>query len=84
MFPKPPQGVFNCKEVTNLPDLLLMIEKEEYALTATEYVFRMKDECMLGISRGEDQKVKLGGLFLKKYYTHFDVENKRIGFALAK
>jgi cathepsin D len=84
------QKKVDCDKVPSLPTLDFIIGGDKYSLTGKDYILEIdqggKSTCIVGImgldlpaSLGE--AFILGDSFIKAFYTHFDVENKRIGFA---
>lgn len=78
---------FPCADLHKLPDLHLNIDGKNFTLSGHEY-FRSignRKDCyslLKGSSLIKDKWV-IGLPFLMKYYTVFDLGNKRIGFATA-
>lgn len=79
-----PQGIYE------LPTLTLVIGGVEYTMTGEEYTQVHNSvwyTCFNGFTPVEypiTADFVLGNLFLRKYYTHVDFSNGRIGFALGK
>lgn len=81
----------DCSNVDSLPTISFTLAGKEFDLEPSFYVLRAKDEtgveqCQLGIE-GVNAGVPiwiLGDPFLRKYYTEWDAEQNRVGFALAK
>jgi hypothetical protein len=81
----------DCSNVKDLPIISISMNGKDFTLDPDFYVLRMEDEtgkeqCVLGI-QGMDAGVPiwiLGDTFLRKYYTVWDAEANRVGFALAK
>lgn len=73
--------------------MTITIGGDDYVLEPSDYILKVtvstQSECVLGI-QGLDlpdplgKAFILGDSFIHKYYTHFDMGNKQIGFALAK
>eukprot|EP00178_Gracilaria_changii_P003940 TRINITY_DN1601_c0_g1_i1.p1 TRINITY_DN1601_c0_g1~~TRINITY_DN1601_c0_g1_i1.p1 ORF type:complete len:205 (-),score=34.22 TRINITY_DN1601_c0_g1_i1:16-630(-) len=91
-FGKGKQKQVDCDQVPTLPTLDFVIGGDKYSLKGEDYILKVtefgKDVCVVGIM-GLDLPAQLGeafiigDAFIKTFYTHFDVENKRVGFARA-
>mmetsp|Transcript_103147 Transcript_103147/g.183291 ORF Transcript_103147/g.183291 Transcript_103147/m.183291 type:complete len:392 (-) Transcript_103147:114-1289(-) len=81
----------DCSNVNSLPVITFTFGSESFDLDQEFYVLRVaaengKTECQLGI-QGVNAGVPiwiLGDPFLRKYYTVWDKDQSRIGFAKAK
>jgi len=83
----------DCSKISTYPNIEFMFGSDTYVIEPKDYILEVtaggESQCVLGIQGMElpDQLGKafiLGDTFIHKYYTHFDMGNKQIGFALAK
>jgi len=83
----------DCSTISSLPNIDFKFGTDTYTLTPQDYILQVTElgqtECVLGI-QGLDLPAQLGkafilgDTFIHKFYTHFDMGNKRVGFAPAK
>lgn len=82
----------DCALVPKLPDLKLTLSGVVFSLSGPEYVVRTsafgQEACLFGFLGIDVPPPRgplwiLGDVFLRKYYTVFDVEKNRMGFAPA-
>ena len=71
-----------CSDLEPFPDLKFTIDGINYYLPKENYVFEDAGLCTLGVMADEYMDIWILGLnFFENYYTVFDQELKRIGFA---
>ncbi len=87
--------IIDCEEIGNIPDLTFTIDGNEYTLPGSKLVIESAGVCLFAMeSHGERKRKKggkmteewknywvLGESFMSEYYTVFDVEEHRVGFA---
>eukprot|EP01060_Flectonema_neradi_P041068 TRINITY_DN95_c0_g1_i1.p1 TRINITY_DN95_c0_g1~~TRINITY_DN95_c0_g1_i1.p1 ORF type:complete len:387 (+),score=90.55 TRINITY_DN95_c0_g1_i1:125-1285(+) len=81
-----------CPDFNTLPDLTFVLNGRGYVLTGKDYILQVTSEgqtqCVSGImgfpGLPEHLGAIMGDVFMRKFYTTFDVSNKRVGFALSK
>jgi hypothetical protein len=82
----------DCAKIPTLPTFHVVIDGKDYPLPPDMYILEVtmfgQTECLVGIMGLEfpasfGKTLILGDSFIKYYYTHFDVGQKRVGFALA-
>lgn len=81
--------IIACHKVKDLPNVNLAIAGKDFPLTPKDYILEWHGECMSVFVAQDIQSPTgpiwvLGSAFLKSYYTVFDMEHSRVGFAKAK
>ncbi|PIO75606.1 eukaryotic aspartyl protease [Teladorsagia circumcincta] len=83
------QHIIGCKNITQLPPLTFNIACHSFVLLGSDYALKLApNKCVLGLL-GLDLPPPLdfwilGDVFLRNFYSVFDVGNKRVGLAPAK
>ncbi|GFO43134.1 cathepsin d [Plakobranchus ocellatus] len=86
----PGMWVFKCNRISRMPDVEFIVNGTPLTLTSEEYVVEHDGFCLSifygrkKFPRGTDPSWVLGTTFMRTYYTVFDKEFHRIGFAKAK
>ena len=80
-------GFIICKEkkLSNYPDIVFNLCGNKMTLNPIDYIEIFENFLLIFIQiyTGNEDLIVLGDTFMRKYYTVFDLEGKKIGFALA-
>nr|AAS72876.1 aspartyl protease [Triatoma infestans] len=81
-------GYVPCDELHKLPDITFHLNGKGYTLKAEDYVLEMTEAgekaCIVGFASLPQPFWILGDVFLGKYYTIFNVEDRTVSFASLK
>jgi saccharopepsin len=82
------QYTVDCARVPELPELKLKFGDREYVLTGEDYILKVQDQCVSGFMGMDIPEPAgplwiVGDVFLRKYYTIYDMGSHRVGFANA-
>jgi len=78
-----------CEKVPTLPDLTFYFGGDPYPIKASDYILNVQDTCISAFT-GMDINLPggslwiVGDVFLRKYYTVYDLGRDAVGFAPAK
>jgi len=75
-----------CSSVSSAPDITVSFGGQTFTLSGPDYVIQDGPLCLFG-AVGIDVPVEplwiMGDVFMRKYFTVFDAQNKQLGFAVA-
>ncbi|WFD34273.1 saccharopepsin [Malassezia cuniculi] len=83
------QYTLDCDKVKDLPPLTFYFDGKPYAINGTDYVLNLQGTCVSAFM-GMDMPAPVGPLwiigdvFLRRFYTVYDLERDAVGFAPAK
>lgn len=89
VIPGTNEGIFkSCSSISNLPNVDIVLGGKTFTLTPEAYVLKVGGDCLSGflglnLPPQVGPLVILGDVFIREYYTVFDMGNKQVSFATA-
>jgi len=77
------QYVVPCHSVPSLPDINFKFGNQSYPLSSSDYIFKVDQSCISAFSPMDSSSGLwiIGDVFLRRYFSVFDLGKKAVGFA---
>jgi hypothetical protein len=81
-------GTVTCDMINSLPPIIVTLGGTQFSIPASSYILDVEGQCILGVMSLEfpstfPDTMILGDVFIRSFYTIFDIGNNRLGFAQA-
>lgn len=74
--------ILSCSNIDVMPDIVFNINGYSFSLSPSSYVYATGDSCTTGLEIAPGTWT-LGEVFMRQYYSVFDMGNNLVGFATA-
>ncbi|OZJ02908.1 hypothetical protein BZG36_04933 [Bifiguratus adelaidae] len=83
------QYVLDCDKVASLPQFCLTFNGKDFCMDPQDYILNVQNQCISGFMGMDIPEPAgplwiVGDVFLRKFYTVYDLGKDRVGFAEAK